>query len=174
MNEADIRFATEKGRRIKLIGHVEKLDDDHITMCVMPQLLSKDKYIYSVEDEFNGVVIKGKYYGKQFMFGRGAGGYPTGSAVLSDIMACSYDYKYEYKKLGSENTPQYSTDVYFRIYLRYTTSADLALFNFKSISESYSSDTTHYVVGDIKLADLVRIKPQLQGRNIFIAAYPKD
>ncbi|MCF0182058.1 MAG: homoserine dehydrogenase [Muribaculaceae bacterium] len=174
MNEADIRFAHEKERRIKLIGHVEKLEDNRLVMCVMPQLLSRDKYIYSVEDEFNGVVIKGKYYGKQFMFGRGAGGYPTGSAVLSDIMACSYDYSYEYKKLSAPQVPEYSTDVPFRIYVRYNTSADLALFNFLSISENYTSDTTNYVVGTIKLSELVRIKPQLHGRNLFIAAYPRD
>ena len=174
MNEADIRFAHEKERRIKLIGHVEKLEDNRLVMCVMPQLLSRDKYIYSVEDEFNGVVIKGKYYGKQFMFGRGAGGYPTGSAVLSDIRACSYDYSYEYKKLSAPQVPEYSTDVPFRIYVRYNTSADLALFNFLSISENYTSDTTNYVVGTIKLSELVRIKPQLHGRNLFIAAYPRD
>lgn len=91
MNDHDISFANEKGRRVKLVGHVEKLSDGQMTMCVMPQLLSRNKYIYSVEDEFNGVVIKGQYYDKQFMFGRGAGGFPTASAVLSDITACLYD-----------------------------------------------------------------------------------
>ena len=174
MNEADIRFANEKDRRIKLIGHVEKLEGNRLIMCVMPQLLSRDKYIYSVEDEFNGVVIKGKFYGKQFMFGRGAGGYPTGSAVLSDIMACSYDYCYEYKKLNAPTVPEYSTDVLFRVYVRYNTRADLALFNFQSISENYTSDYSNYVVGLIKLSDLVRIKPQLANRNLFLAAYPND
>ena len=82
MNDDDIRFATEKERRFKLVAHVEKLADNRLIMSVMPQLISRNKYIYSVEDEFNGVVIKGLFYDKQFMFGRGAGGYPTGSAVL--------------------------------------------------------------------------------------------
>ena len=94
MNDADIRFAHEKERRIKLVAHVEKVEDKLI-MCVLPQLISRNKYIYSVEDEFNGVVIKGLFYDKQFMFGRGAGGHPTGSAVLSDITACGYNYRYE-------------------------------------------------------------------------------
>ena len=94
MNDDDIRFANEKERRFKLVAHVEKIAGNRLIMCVMPQLISRNKYIYSVEDEFNGVVIKGLFYDKQFMFGRGAGGYPTGSAVLSDITACLYDYKY--------------------------------------------------------------------------------
>ena len=88
MGDEDIRFANEKERRFKLVAHVEKLEGNKLIMCVMPQLISHNKYIYSVEDEFNGVVIKGLFYDKQFMFGRGAGGYPTGSAVLSDITAC--------------------------------------------------------------------------------------
>ena len=88
MNDLDIRFAEEKQRRIKLVAHVETIDD-RLIMCVVPQLISRNKYIYSVEDEFNGVVIKGLFYDKQFMFGRGAGGHPTGSAVLSDSTACA-------------------------------------------------------------------------------------
>lgn len=174
MNDDDIRFANEKGRRIKLVGHVEKLPDGRIMLCVIPQLISRNKYIYSIEDEFNGVVIKGKFYYKQFMIGRGAGGYPTGSAVLSDIMACHYNYRYEYKKLNSESVPEYTNDFVFRIYLRYSTAEELRMFNFVNVSESYISDTSKYVVGDISLAELYRIQEKIRGRNIFLAAYPND
>lgn len=81
LDSRDIQYAREKGVRIKLVAQVEKLPDNKFTMFVLPQLITKDKYIYSVEDEFNGVVIKGECYGKQFMFGKGAGGYPTGASV---------------------------------------------------------------------------------------------
>ena len=174
MNDDDIRFATEKKRRIKLVAHVEKLPDGRMIMSVMPHLISRDKYIYSVEDEFNGVVIKGKFYYKQFMFGRGAGGYPTGSAVLSDIMACHYNYKYEYKKLNAEVVPEYTDDFVFRIYLRYTNEEDLELFNFLKIRESYTSESSSYVVGDVRLSDLYAIKDEIRHRNLFVAAYPED
>ena len=174
MNDDDIRFATEKKRRIKLVAHVEKLPDGRMIMSVMPHLISRDKYIYSVEDEFNGVVIKGKFYYKQFMFGRGAGGYPTGSAVLSDIMACHYNYKYEYKKLNAEVVPEYTDDFVFRIYLRYTNEKDLELFNFLKIRESYTSESSSYVVGDVRLSELYAIKDEIRHRNLFVAAYPED
>ncbi len=174
MNEVDIRFANEKDRRIKLIAHVEKFGDGKLLMSVMPQLISRDKYIYSVEDEFNGVVIKGEFYGKQFMFGRGAGGHPTGSAVLSDMMACFYDYKYAYKRLYGHSHVEYTTDTTFRIYLRYSTESDLALFNFTRIYERYESDSNRYVVGDISLASLHRINDEIRRRDLFVAAYPND
>ena len=174
MNDADIRFANEKERRFKLVAHVEKLKDNRLIMSVMPQLISRNKYIYSVEDEFNGVVIKGLFYDKQFMFGRGAGGYPTGSAVLSDITACLYDYKYEYKKRIDSQLPEYTTDHSFRVYYRYSNLSDLALLNFESISEEYKSENYNYVIGRVSLQSLLDVNDELRKRNIFIAAYPND
>ena len=173
MNDADIRFALEKDRRIKLVAHVEKIDD-RLIMCVLPQLISRNKYIYSVEDEFNGVVIKGLFYDKQFMFGRGAGGYPTGSAVLSDITACLYDYKYEYKKRNDSQMPEYTLDHSFRVYYRYQDYADLDLVKFESVSENYISDNYKYVVGRVSLRELHKVQDELRKRNVFIAAYPND
>ena len=174
MNDDDIRFANEKERRFKLVAHVEKIAGNRLIMCVMPQLISRNKYIYSVEDEFNGVVIKGLFYDKQFMFGRGAGGYPTGSAVLSDITACLYDYKYEYKKRNDSQLPEFTNGHYFRVYYRYANDSDLALIPFESISEKYSSDSYKYVVGRASLDALHDVQEQLRRRNVFIAAYPND
>ena len=172
MNDADIRFASEKQRRIKLVGHVEKRDDGGVYLWVVPQLISRDKYIYSVEDEFNGVVIKGRYYYKQFMFGRGAGGHPTGAAVLSDITACKYDYRYEYKRMNSGLDIRHTNDVCHRIYFRYRTEEDRNLIPFRLVREQYTSGEWNYVVGDVCLADLVAVKDKLAGRDIFLAAYP--
>ena len=174
MNDDDIRFANEKERRFKLVAHVEKVNDNKLIMSVMPQLISRNKYIYSVEDEFNGVVIKGLFYDKQFMFGRGAGGYPTGSAVLSDITACLYDYKYEYKKRNDSQLPTYTTDYKFRVYYRYSDYADLDLIKFDTVLENYISDEYKYVVGTVSLRDLHKIQDELRMRDIFIAAYPND
>lgn len=174
MNDDDIRFANEKERRFKLVAHVEKIAGNRLIMCVMPQLISRNKYIYSVEDEFNGVVIKGLFYDKQFMFGRGAGGYPTGSAVLSDITACLYDYKYEYKKRNDSQLPEFTNDHFFRVYYRYTSDDDLALVPFESISENYSSESYKYVVGRVSLGTLHAIQEELRRRDVFIAAYPND
>ena len=174
MNDDDIRFANEKERRFKLVAHVEKIAGNRLIMCVMPQLISRNKYIYSVEDEFNGVVIKGLFYDKQFMFGRGAGGYPTGSAVLSDITACLYDYKYEYKKRNDSQLPEFTNDHFFRVYYRYTSDDDLALVPFESISENYSSESYKYVVGRVSLGALHAIQEELRRRDVFIAAYPND
>ena len=173
MNDSDIRFAREKDRRIKLVAHVEKVGDSLI-MCVLPQLISRNKYIYSVEDEFNGVVIKGLFYDNQFMFGRGAGGHPTGSAVLSDITACAYNYRYEYKKRNDSVLPHYTTEHSFRIYFRYRTEEQRHLLNFSKIREQYTSEEYSYIIGDVSIANLKAHQEQLRTSDCFVAAYPLD
>lgn len=165
----DIQFAKEKGVKLKLVGQVEKIQGNKFTMFVLPQFITKDKYIYSVEDEFNGVVIKGECYGKQFMFGRGAGGSPTGSSVLSDITARLHDYKYEYKKRNNFSPLSYTDECYIHLYLRYDNDETLQLFKFKEITEKYWSEPYKFVIGNIKLADLIAIKGQLRERDLFIA-----
>lgn len=174
INEHDIQFAHEKRRRVKLVGWAEKEDEDKLVLSVMPHLLSKQKYIYSVEDEFNGVVIKGLFYYKQFMFGQGAGGFPTGSAVLSDITAQLYDYRYQYKKLQSPHQLHFTNDYKVRIYYRYDSPATLNLLEFSTIHESYYSDTYKYVVGDIELSQLQAQAQSLRESNVFVCLYPED
>ena len=175
MQDADITFAREKERRIKLIGLAEKTKDGRLVLGVMPHLISRNKFIYSCEDEFNGVVIKGIFYGKQFLVGRGAGGHPTSSAVLSDISAIRYDYFYRYKRMNSGvELPRFSNDIDFRVYVRYQNEEDLALLQFREISERYSSSDHRYVVGKVNLGRLHEVRDEMARRHIFIAAYSED
>lgn len=169
LQECDIQFAKEKNFKIKLVAQLIKLDEESFTMFVIPRLVRPDKYIYNVEDEYNGVVIQGEYYDKQFMFGKGAGGYPTGSAVLSDITARSHNYKYEYKKQKYFKKLDYTTDHEIEIYLRYKTMVDFGYFEFESISEKYSGLENNYVVGKIKLSNLLKLRTVLPKLDVFLA-----
>ena len=160
MQDADIQFAREKGRRIKLIGLAERTTDGRLYLSVMPHLISRNKFIYSCEDEFNGVVIKGRFYGKQFLVGRGAGGHPTSSAVVSDISAIRYDYFYRYKRMTQEGEASHFTnDLDFRIYMRYNDPADLDMMHFSEITERYYSGDTKYVIGKVNLRRLQEVRP---------------
>lgn len=105
IHDADIRYAREKRVKIKLVAQVVKVADDRFTMFVMPEFVDRSKYIYSVDNEYNGVVIRGECYDRQFMFGKGAGGFPTASSILSDVMARLHGYRYEYKKMNYFETP---------------------------------------------------------------------
>lgn len=169
IQDADIQFAKEKNFKIKLVAQLIKLDDQSFTMFVIPRLVRPDKYIYNVENEYNGVVIQGEFYDKQFMFGKGAGGFPTGSAVLSDITARSHNYTYEYKKQKYFEKVDYTTNHEIEIYLRFNNMVDISYFDFESISEKYSGQEYSYVIGKIKLSGLLKIKSILTKLDIFLA-----
>jgi len=169
VSDFDIQYAKEKDYRIKLTAQVIKINQQEITMFVLPRLVTRDKYIYGVEDEFNGVVIQGEAYDKQFMFGKGAGGHPTGASVLSDITARRHNYKYEYKKRKYFDIPEYTTNYELELYLRYKNEADLNLFEFKEIKERFTSKQNNYVIGTIKLDKLLKIKNKLPDLDVFIA-----
>jgi len=165
----DIDYARNRDCRIKLIAHAVKLQPDRFTLFVMPRLVNPEEYVFNVEDEFNGVVIEGECYDKQFMFGKGAGGFPTAASVLSDITARSYDYRYEYKKKNYFRHLNYTTDCEVEIYLRYREASDFNLFDFETISERYSSLSNHYVVGTIMLDKLISVQEDIGEKEVFIA-----
>jgi len=169
----DVRFAKEKGGNIKLVAEIRKLPGNKFSIFVLPRLVKPDEYIYNVEDEYNGVVVQGQFYDKQFMFGKGAGGHPTGSAVLSDITARKHNYRYEYKKLNYHNPPQYTRDYIVEVYLRYHDLADLSHFEFESVSEKYTGPDVNYIVGKIKIDNIHRIKNLLPRINVFLAVTGK-
>jgi homoserine dehydrogenase len=146
------------------------VDAARITAFVMPQLVSPNDYLYNVENEYNGVTVQAAFADRQFFMGKGAGGHPTGSAVLSDLSASRYGYKYEYRKLAQHKALQYTTDVTLEVYLRYHDEADLELLQLGDIAERYSGRNFHYVIGEVSLAHLLAIRSELATRDVFIAS----
>ena len=171
IHDSDIRYAREKGVKIKLVAQVVKVSDEHFTMFVMPEFVTPDKYIYSVDDEYNGV-IRGECYDRQFMFGKGAGSLPTASSILSDIMARLHDYRYEYKKMNYVQKPGYTTDITLKVYVRYKETDIHNILHFDKIREQYIGEESNYVIGDILLSELMDKRSQLSGRDVFLANIP--
>lgn len=172
LQDADIRFAREKGVKIKLVAQVAKVADDRFTMFVMPELVEKSKYIYSVDDEYNGVVIRGECYDRQFMFGKGAGGLPTASSILSDIMARLHGYRYEYKKMAFSDRPSYTTDISLTVYVRYASTDIPSLLDFTGTTVRHFSPGANYIIGQVKLSELIAKRHVLGAKDVFIANIP--
>ena len=172
ISDYDIRIAKEKGKKIKLVAQVIKFAEDKFTMFVMPEFVGPSRYIYNVDDEYNGIVIRGECYDRQFMFGKGAGSLPTASSILSDIMARLRDYRYEYKKMGYRGRPEYSTDMKLKVYVRYKETPVPEIIPFLKISERYQSETVNYVIGEIMLTDLKKHRDTFDAPDVFIANLP--
>jgi len=164
----DIRYAREKELKIKLVANIKKTSENKFAIYVLPQFVNQHHPLYEVENEFNGVIVEAAFSDKQFFSGKGAGGHPTGSAVLSDISALVYNYKYLYKKRTSENQLQFSKNVPIEIYMRYEEESDLAIFKFKEIIEKYSSGDYNYIIGETTIEQLFKVKEQLAKSNLFV------
>ena len=82
----DIAFAKQFGYTIKLLG-IAKLMDGEMEARVHPTMLPSTSPIAQVEDVYNAIQLVGDAVGDVVLYGRGAGSMPTGSAVVSDIIA---------------------------------------------------------------------------------------
>ncbi len=165
----DIKYAREKNFKIKLVPTARKVNTKDIVTYVLPKLVTKDDFLYNVENEYNAVTVQAAFADKQFFFGKGAGGHPTGAAVLSDIAALRYDYRYEYKKYHSENGVKHTDNILLEIYLRYNDEDLIKLLEFDAISERYAASNFKYVVGTVKLENLIKNRDLLLDKNVFLA-----
>ncbi|MBX3302894.1 MAG: homoserine dehydrogenase [Nitrospira sp.] len=82
----DIAYAKQFGYTIKLLG-IAKLMDGEIEARVHPTMLPSTSPIARVEDVYNAIQLVGDAVGDVVLYGRGAGSMPTGSAVVSDVIA---------------------------------------------------------------------------------------
>lgn len=82
----DIQAADELGYRIKLIGQSEQQEDGSILQSVAPCLVPKKSSLANVSGVLNAVYTDSNYAGSSFIEGRGAGGAPTASAVVADLI----------------------------------------------------------------------------------------
>jgi homoserine dehydrogenase len=168
ISASDITYAREKGFKIKLVPYVGKTSDNTITSFVLPRFISSDKYLYNVDNEYNGVITEAAFADKQFFSGKGAGGHATGSAVLSDISANSYSYRYEYKKHRQATVSKYTRNFKLQIYLRYKNERDRKVFGFSEVSEYFSSRAYKYVIGTVNLETLYSLRSDLRNMDVFI------
>lgn len=169
LSEHDIKYAREKNFKIKLVPTARKISTKQIITYVLPKFVKSDDFLFNVENEYNGVTVQAAFADKQFFFGKGAGGHPTGAAVLSDIAALRYDYRYEYKKYHQHNGLVHTDNVNIEVYLRYTHEYTLEKLQIDNIIERFSRNDYKYVIGNVSLKTLLANRDLLEQKDIFIA-----
>lgn len=156
INSEDAAIAEKKDCVIKLAAQAKKLQNGKVAAYVLPQFVKKDDLLAFIKNEYNGVVIESSFADKQFFYGKGAGSFPTASAVLSDISALRYDYKYEYKKLYHHNTNELSNDFYVKVYVGFTDWQYVHKEDFENIEEWHSNHQINYLIGVIHFDKLAK------------------
>ena len=94
ITESDIEQAAESGQTIKLLAIADrgKSQGGHeaISVNVHPTLVPNAHPLASVHGAFNAIVVEGESAGQLMFYGQGAGGAPTATAVLSDVVAAAH------------------------------------------------------------------------------------
>lgn len=125
----DIRFAYDEfGYAIKLLGIAQE-KKGKLELQVRPCLISKNHPFASVENEYNAILLDGNACGQIIFYGKGAGGYPAASAVVSDIIFLSRQVainiagKIPYVSYEPDKKITYSdiNESFGSFYLRFTT-----------------------------------------------------
>ena len=152
------QYAKEKGLKIKLIAQAFKKPDGTITAFVAPKFVKPTDKLYQVNDVYNGVTLTTVFSEDQFFVGKGAGAYPTASAVISDLSALTYDYKYEYKKTRQNHQVEYSNNVLLRVFVRFDKqSTEQIAEYFVEIEEQFSNSKANYAIGVISLTEYIKL-----------------
>jgi len=154
LHPADARWAREKGYRIRLVATAKKLKRGSVAAFVLPQAVTPDDPLFGVRGEYNGVVIESGLADAQAFIGKGAGAFPTSSAVLSDLSALRYNYRYEYKKLRHGAPARLTDDFLLRAYISYPRLRDVPQEVFERIEEWHSTPERCHVVVRIRFADV--------------------
>jgi len=149
INELDAEVAAKKDCVIRLTAYAKKLRNGKVAAYVLPKFVKHDDLLAFIKNEFNGVVVESSFADKQFFYGKGAGSFPTASAVLSDISALRYEYKYEYKKLYYHQPSELTTDFYVKAYVGFRDWKHIPKDDFESIEEWHSNDQVNYLIGII-------------------------
>ena len=85
ITDRDIKYAKALDASIKIFG-TSKKDGDKVYAMVAPMMINSNHPLYSVNDVFNGIFVRGNLLGDVMFYGKGAGKLPTASAVVADVV----------------------------------------------------------------------------------------
>lgn len=153
ISAVDLKYAKENNLTIKLVARAYKLEGQ-IVGFVAPQFIPADHMLASVRNEYNAVLVEGAFAEKQVFIGKGAGGYPTGSAVLSDISALTFDYRYEYKKFTQGEGFSFTNNAKVDVVISFREKSAISPADFETFKGGYKGNGHQYMTGSITLETL--------------------
>lgn len=168
---SDATVAKEKNYSIKLVANAQKLQNGKLAVFLLPQFVAATDDLYHVKNEFNAVTTESTFADKHFFKGKGAGAFPTASAVLSDISALRYDYKYEYKKIHHQTDTALTTDFYLKVFVSTDDIAKLDKDSFEWIEEWHNEFKFSWLTGVIHAEKLFNSDWWKQA-GVSLIAYP--
>lgn len=120
----DIAFGREIGYTMKLLA-IGKHEGDSVDVRVHPTFIPHNHPLASVNDSFNAVYLQGDAVGDVMLYGRGAGAFPTASAVVSDVIYAATHSELRYSTFKNNAQPEshvkflsdFTSSYYLRLFI---------------------------------------------------------
>jgi homoserine dehydrogenase len=167
ISATDLRYAKDHQLTIKLVARAFK-QDNKIYGLVAPQFVDEHHALSAVRNEYNAVSVEGAFAEKQLFVGKGAGSYPTGSAVLSDVSALTYDYRYEYKKRHQENQLVFSNEATVEVVVSFTKPGQVTMADFVVFTGGFQASNQQSLSGAVHL-EKIREWSNQDGISVILA-----
>ncbi|AFM05765.1 homoserine dehydrogenase [Bernardetia litoralis DSM 6794] len=175
--ENDQNTTNFKVKLVASISRIKSSENNQVLLYVLPVFVDAENPLYNVENENNAVLVEAAFSDKQTFIGKGAGGHPTGSAVLSDISALRFDYQYEYRKTDRNKeknalgqtlispTQNVEAEVYLRFENHLSKKELLQNIDFTEIL----TENENHIIGKIILSELFEKRDFIEKHHIFVA-----
>ncbi|MFY7707930.1 MAG: homoserine dehydrogenase [Flavobacteriales bacterium] len=169
LNKEDIDFARERNLKIKLVPSIYQIDGK-VFGYVLPEFVSDKDNLYQVENEFNGVNVEAGFAGAQFLYGRGAGSFPTAAAVASDLDHVVNKRGYFYQKKIKPSTVADDANILIEVYTRFTNEAIQKVLAFENVTEGLFTEDFRQLTGYVSLKQLKNVAHILKREKVSIIA----
>jgi len=146
------KFARQNNYRIRL-----KAIAKNGLSSVLPHFVTEDDYAYHLKGEANYMEIKSQFSGNHVLQGPGAGGFPTASALVSDIGLYQENYEYQYTQSKSSD---HQVNQYNWYYIRGIDETELRHIK-KHIKKSIGGRSYYFVL--LKAKEVFKLKPEFIG-----------
>lgn len=150
----ETRFAEENGLVIKLVANALRNEADEVVAFVMPQFINRKEWLARVNNEQNGIIVRSSFDDEQYFQGKGAGRFPTASAVLSDLFALKDSYRYGYKKSSMHAATALCNEFTLKLLVRFDTTIKHLVEDFDRILHQVHGPFEQQLIGEIKLSAL--------------------
>ncbi len=174
----DVAYANAWGGVIKLIGQSKLVGNNQIQVVVAPMFISNESQLSSVDDVFNGILVRGDITGDVVFYGKGAGKLPTASAVVADVIDCVKHFKARKYLSWNESTDNYVkpyeesiVSVYIRVSTNNIQSAkNLIRDKFVDVNYLYidnaSENELAFITKDMCVSEILANCRELNNKNI--------
>lgn len=166
----DITIAKAIDHHIKLIAR-SRFTRNRLFASVEPMMLPEDNVLARVEDAYNGIQLRGNMLDDITLFGKGAGGNPTGSAVAADIICASMHKTagvtsttyHEYKKVKPESFSQMNQSYMLRTEKRVSLPMEGIISSLHPESGTYA-----YFTKPLKRQELLDLREAIEKRGVQV------